>query len=229
LKGNHKEVDKLMSLIRKGDDVSLDVLEKMRAAPWKARPPNVRTVIDKYKERDDPWEDIPQEEDDTPEMSADTSQADDHRAAPHAPTETQSRRQRDLPAWQDLIDSSLEELTRTYPECYEGVGPNSQDQSRPGMTNTQEALKLLHTLTYDPEGLQTTNAYFDALHRSGHNTLATEGRKIVRNIVAGEAESMALCEWIHRLNMTTGDKNVRKKVTVTTQNLGHRASSESCT
>ncbi len=33
LKGNHKEVDKLMSLIRKGDDVSLDVLEKMRGAP----------------------------------------------------------------------------------------------------------------------------------------------------------------------------------------------------
>ncbi len=54
LKGNHKEVDKLMSLIRKGDDVSLAVLEKIRAAPWKARPPNVRTVIDRFKERDDP-------------------------------------------------------------------------------------------------------------------------------------------------------------------------------
>ena len=98
MKGNHKEVDKLMLLIRKGDDVSLDVLEKMRAAPWKARPPNVRTVINRCKERDDPWEDIPQEEDGTSEMSADTSQTDDHRAAPHAPTETQSRRQRDLPA-----------------------------------------------------------------------------------------------------------------------------------
>ena len=202
LKGNHKEVDKLMSLIRKGDDVSLAILEKMRAAPWKARPPNVRTVIDRCKERDDPWEDIPQEEDGTSEMSADTSQVDDHRAAPHAPTETQARRQRDLPAWQDLIDSSLEELTRTYPECYEGVGSNSQDQSYPGTTHTQEAFKILHTLTYDPEGRQTTNAYFDALHRSGYDTLATEGRKIVRNIVAGESESLALREWIHRINMT---------------------------
>jgi hypothetical protein len=78
----------------------------------------------------------------------------------------------------------------------------------------------MHTLTYDPEDRQTTNAYFDALHRSGYDTLATEGRKIVRNIVAGEAESMTLHEWIHRLNMTTVDKKVRKKVTVTTQNLG---------
>jgi hypothetical protein len=38
----------------------------------------------------------------------------------------------------------------------------------------------MHTLTYDPEGRQATNAYFDALHRSGYDTLATEGRKIVR-------------------------------------------------
>ncbi len=30
---------------------------------------------------------------------------------------------------------------------------------------------------------------------------------------------MTLREWIHHLNMTTDDKNVRKKVTVTTQNL----------
>ncbi len=78
----------------------------------------------------------------------------------------------------------------------------------------------MHTLTHDPEGRLTTNAYFDALQRSGYDTLATEGRKIVRNIVAGEAESMTLREWIHRLNMTTGDKNIRKTVTVTTQNLG---------
>jgi hypothetical protein len=114
----------------------------------------------------------------------------------------------------------LEELARTYPDQYEGTGPNSQNQSRPGTANTQETLKLMHTLTHDPEGRQTTNAYFEALHRSGYDTLATEGRKIIRNIVAGEAESMALREWIHRLNTITGDKNVRKKVTVTTQNLG---------
>jgi hypothetical protein len=176
LKGNHKEVDKLMSLIRKGDDVSLAVLEKIRASPWKARSPNVRTIANRFEERDDPWEDIPQEEDGISEMSVDTSQVDDLRADPHAPTVTQSRRQRDLPAWQDLFDSSLEELTKIYPECYEGTGPNSQNQSHPGTANTQEALKLMHTLTYDPEGRQTTNAYFDALHRSGHDTLATEGR-----------------------------------------------------
>ncbi len=31
---------------------------------------------------------------------------------------------------------------------------------------------------------------------------------------------MALCGWIHQLNTTTDDNNVRKKITVTTQNLG---------
>jgi hypothetical protein len=49
LRGNHSEVDKLMSLIRKGDDVSLAVLEKMKTAPWKARPPNDRTIINRLR------------------------------------------------------------------------------------------------------------------------------------------------------------------------------------
>jgi hypothetical protein len=186
----------------KGDDVSLAVLEKMKTAPWKARPPNSHTVINRSEERDDPWEDLPQEEDCVLEMLEDTSQTGDHRATPHAPMQTQSRRQRDLPAWQDIIESSLEELTRTYRDQYEGAGLKSHNQSRPGMANTQESLSLMHTLTYDPEGRQVTNAYFDALHRSGYDTLATEGRKIVRNVVSGETESMELREWIHRLNMT---------------------------
>jgi hypothetical protein len=73
LKGNHTEVDTLMTLIRKGDDVFLTVLEKMRAAPWKTRPPNARMIINRCEERDDPWEDIPQEDDYTSEMSEDTS------------------------------------------------------------------------------------------------------------------------------------------------------------
>ena len=107
-----------------------------------------------------------------------------------------------------------------HPDQYEGAGPTPQNPSRPGITNTQEALKLMHTLHYDPEGRQPTNAYFDALSRSGYGILATEGRKIIRNIVAGEAETVSLRGWIHQLNTTTGDNNVRKKITVTTQNLG---------
>jgi hypothetical protein len=107
----------------------------------------------------------------------------------------------------------------TFPDQYEGSGPTSQNPCRPGTANTQEVLKLMHTLTHDPEDRQTTNAYFDTLNRRGYGMLATEGRKIIRNIVAGESESVALCEWIHRLNTTTGDNNVRKKITVTTQNL----------
>jgi hypothetical protein len=54
LKGNHTEVDYLMKLIRKEDDVSLSTLEKIRAAPWKTRPPNVRQIIRRCEERDDP-------------------------------------------------------------------------------------------------------------------------------------------------------------------------------
>ena len=92
----------MMKLIRKGDDVSLAILEKMRAAPWKARPPNVRQIINRCEERDDPWENIPQEDDCTSEMSEDTSplQADIPREDPPAPPQTQFlRRQGDLPAW----------------------------------------------------------------------------------------------------------------------------------
>jgi hypothetical protein len=222
LKGNHTEVDYLMKLIRKGDDVSLSTLEKIRAAPWKARPPNIRQIIRRCEERDDPWENIPQE-DCTSEMSEDISppQADIPQEDPHAPPQTQFlRRQGDLPNWQDLIGSSLEELKMAHPDQYEGAGPTPQNPPRPGIANTQEALKLMHTLHYDPEGRQPTNAYFDALSRSGYGILATEGRKIIRNIVAGEAETVSLRGWIHQLNTTTGDNNVRKMITVTTQNLG---------
>ena len=110
-----------------------------------------------------------------------------------------------------------------HPGQYEGADPIPQDSEnppRPGAVNTQEVSKLMHTLHYDPEGRQATNAYFKALSRNGYGTLATEGRKIIRNIVVGEAETVALCGWIHRLNTTTDDNNARKKVTVTTQNLG---------
>jgi hypothetical protein len=102
LKGNHTEVDHLMTLIRKGDDGSLAILEKMRSVPWKARPPNVRKIISRCEERDDPWENIPQEDDCTSEMSEDTSpsQVDIPREVPLAPPQTQLlRRQGDLPVW----------------------------------------------------------------------------------------------------------------------------------
>jgi hypothetical protein len=62
LKGNHVEVEYLMKLIRRGDDVSLAILEKMRTTPWRDRPPNVRHIIRNCEDRDDPWEDIPQED-----------------------------------------------------------------------------------------------------------------------------------------------------------------------
>jgi hypothetical protein len=97
---------------------------------------------------------------------------------------------------------------------------NSEDPPRKDTTNTQEALKLMRTLHYDPEGRQATNAYFEALQRNGHDSLATEGRLIIRNIIAGKEERMALHDWLHRLNTNTGDRVARKKVTVTTQNLG---------
>jgi hypothetical protein len=204
-------VDYLMKLIRKGDDVSLATLEKIRESPWKARPPNVRETLRRCEERDDPWENIPQE-DCTSEMSKETSppQVDIPQEDPHASPQTQLlRRQGDLPNWQDLIGSRLEELKMTHPDQYEGAGPIPQDSenpTRPGTANTEETFKVMHTLHYDPEVRQATNAFFEALSRSGHDILATEGRKIIRNIVAGVA--------------TTGDNNVRKKITVTTQNLG---------
>ena len=141
LKGNHMEVDYLMKLIRKGDDVSLSILEKIRAAPWKARPPNVRQTIRRCEERDDPWEDIPQE-DCASEMSEDISppRTDSPQEDPYSPPRSQLLRRRgDLPNWQDLIGSSLEELKMVHPDQYEGAGPIPQDSenpSRPGAVNT---------------------------------------------------------------------------------------------
>ena len=195
LKGNHTEVDYLMKLIRKGDDASLAILEKIRVAPWEVKPPNIRQTIKRFEERDDPWEDIPQE--DCPSVtSEDIPQADTSHEDPHTLPRTQLLRKRgDLPDWQDLIGSILEELKIAHPAHYEGTGPIPQDSEnppRPGTADTQEVFKLMHTLHYDPEGRQATNAYFEALSRSGYGMLATQGRNIIRNIVEGEAESLAL-------------------------------------
>jgi len=203
----------------------ISILEKIRAASWKTRPPNIRQIIQGCEERDDPWEDIPQE-DCVSETSEDTAPPwkDTSREDPFPPPRSQPLwKQRDLPNWQNLISSSLEELKRAHQGQYEEAGLTPQDPEnppRPGTANTQELSKLLHTLHYDPAGRQATTAYFNTLSRDGYSTLATEGHKIIRNIVAGEAETVALRGWIHRLNTTTGDNNTRRKVTVTTQNMG---------
>jgi hypothetical protein len=114
-----------MKLIRKGDDVSLATLEKIRVTPWKARPPNVRQTIRRCEERDDPWKDIPQE-DYASEMSEDTSppQTDIPQEDPHSLPRTQLlRRPGDFPNWQDLIGSSLKELQSDCSDQYERAGP----------------------------------------------------------------------------------------------------------
>ena len=144
LKGHHTEVEYLMKMIRRGDDASLAILEKIRAAPWKTRPPNVRQIIRKCGERDDPWEDIPQE-DSPSEMSEDIPQTDTPSEDLPSPPRTQPRRnRRDLVDWQDIIGSILEEQKITNP------ARNSEDPPCPGTVNAQEALKLIHTLHYDP-------------------------------------------------------------------------------
>ena len=35
LKGKHKEVEYLVNLVKKGYDVSLDILDKLRSTPWR--------------------------------------------------------------------------------------------------------------------------------------------------------------------------------------------------
>jgi hypothetical protein len=58
LKVHHKEIEYLMQMIRRGNDASLAILDKIRAAPWKTRPPNMRQIIRKCGERDNTWEDF---------------------------------------------------------------------------------------------------------------------------------------------------------------------------
>jgi hypothetical protein len=133
LKGNQTEVEYLMKLIRRGDDVSLAILEKIRASPWKARPPNVRQTIRNCEERDDPWEDISQE-DCSSEMSEDIPQADIPPEDLHSPPRTQFLRKRgDLTVWQDLIGSILEEQKIVNPAHEEGTG-------RPGGSTGNECV-----------------------------------------------------------------------------------------
>jgi hypothetical protein len=68
----------------------------------------------------------------------------------------------------------------------------------------------MHTLHYDPRGLQATKSYFEALKASGHELLATQGRQIIRNIIAGRDETIELHSWLHQLTTQTGDKTPGK-------------------
>ena len=53
LKGKHKEVEYLVNLVKKGDDSSLVILDKLRSTPWKNRPPNIKQTIIKCREREE--------------------------------------------------------------------------------------------------------------------------------------------------------------------------------
>ena len=142
LKGHHKEIEYLMQMIRRGDDASLAILDKIRAAPWKTRPPNMRQIIKNCGERDNTWEDLPQE--DSPSMMVeDNNHKDTALEDLPSPSQTQFRRNRRDPIdWQGLIGSILEEQTNQV--------HNSVDPPREDTTNIQEALKLMRTLHYDP-------------------------------------------------------------------------------
>ena len=49
LQGKHKEVEYLVNLVKKGDDVSLVILDKLRSTPWKNRSPNIKQDIIKCR------------------------------------------------------------------------------------------------------------------------------------------------------------------------------------
>ena len=47
LQRKHKEIDFLINLTKRGDDSSLDILDKLRSAPWRQRPPNLKLTREK--------------------------------------------------------------------------------------------------------------------------------------------------------------------------------------
>jgi hypothetical protein len=59
LKGRTDEIIHLLKLAGKSDDSSMTILDKIRAAPWKSKPPNLRLVKEKYDHRASQWQQIP--------------------------------------------------------------------------------------------------------------------------------------------------------------------------
>ena len=76
--------------------------------------------------------------------------------------------------------------------------------------NRCTSLCLLHKLSSDPNGQTEIHTFFKDLEEKGHVSLTGEGHIVIR----------AFQRWIHQLTTQTRDHTSKRRVTVTTQNLG---------
>ena len=88
--------------------------------------------------------------------------------------------------------------------------------------NRSVALQLLHVLSSDPRGQVDTHTFFKELEDQGHAPLAQEGRIVLRRVINSTDENASgdFQQWIRQLSEQTGDHSPKRRVTVSTHNLG---------
>ena len=94
LKDKTDEIAYLLKLAGKSDDSSMIILDKIRSAPWKSKPPNLRIVKEKCEHRATQWQKIPQSPPTSPQRS---------------PRKESGSTQSTTPDWRTLIWSALSE------------------------------------------------------------------------------------------------------------------------
>ena len=88
--------------------------------------------------------------------------------------------------------------------------------------NRCTAFHLLHKLSSDPNGQEEIHTFFKDLEEKGHTSLDREGHIVIRRVINNTDEDSvgAFQRWIHQLTTQTSDHTSKRRVTVTTQNLG---------
>ena len=216
LKDRTDEITYLMKLAGRSDDSSMTILDKIRAAPWKSKPPNLRLVKERCDLRASQWQQIPQSPPTSPRSS---------------PRQESDNTQYSIPDWHTLIWSALSVDTPTVATTagnrdIDGQALEPQEpilpRDLPTKRDRRAAMQLLHVLSSDPRGQADTHTFFKDLEEQGHASLAQEGRTILRRVVNSTDvnASRDFQQWIHQLTEQVGNDTPKRRVTVSTQNLG---------
>ena len=176
LKDRTDEIAYLLKLAGKSDDSSMTIFDKIRSAPWKSKPPNLRLVKEKCDHRASQWQQIPQSPPTSPQPS---------------PRQESDSTQYSTPDWRTLIWSALSDDkpvdTTTVENCVI-VGPAPVPQAPalprdlPTKRDRRAALQLLHVLSSNPRGQADTHTFFKDLEEQGHPETATFTRSLNKSV-----------------------------------------------
>ena len=197
LKDKTDEITYLLHLARKGDYLSLTILDRIRSAPWNSRSPNLRMVREKCEIRAAQWQHMPQSPSTSPLPSPRNKTRRGHSATPD---------------WHALIWSSLTDHNKNIEAQRSTITGDLAQVSQEACTSHEEtstllskgdrsaALRLLHPLSSDPNGQAEIHTFFKDLEEKGHASRAREGRTIIRRVITNtdEAATGPFQQWIHR-------------------------------